>query len=399
MTTSKKEIIVSQNATREQLEHIYDILADVFSVGRAFFQERLDFDSSYDANTTWFATVDGTVASSVQIFPLHIRVGKSTLKIGAMGSVGTNPNFRGMGLAHQILNAQVEWMKSEDYDLSLLLASIHPFYEKVGWKLIPEKAYSISRPTAVPNYTSLDIIPFDPAYLDDLRSIYEQFNNERTYTVVRDEAYWQDLIKWPLWKDNDCLFIRKNNRIVAYGIMEKSDKDSIFIHEFAYLPEAEEDAVDLFLALCQRRPEAEQIFSMLPEDHRLTSYFKEQTATEHIINLAMWKKINFTSTFSKLQPELEARLQRNEHTGKQILQLDLYSGDEHIYLDYKQQQLTISTVCGHDVTYTPIVVDEYKLISYIIWGYDEANDEKEASLILQALFPKQHATFYISDRF
>ncbi|MCR8657211.1 GNAT family N-acetyltransferase [Paenibacillus endoradicis] len=398
MTTFKQEIIVSQSPTREQLERIYDILGDVFSVGRAFFQERMDFDSSYDAKTTWFATVDDTIASSVQVFPLHIRVGKSSLKIGAMGSVGTNPNFRGMGLAHQILNAQTDWMKNEDYDLSLLLAIIHPFYEKVGWKVIPEKAYSISRPTTVPSNASLDIIPFDPAYLDDLRAIYEQFNNERTYTVIRDESYWQDLIKWPLWKNNDCLLVRKENRIVAYGIIEKSDKDSIFIHEFAYLKESEDNAVDLFLALCQRRPHAKQIFSMLAEDHRITAYFKEQGATEQMIDIAMWKKINFTSTFSKLQPELEARLQRNEHTAAQELHLDLYSGDEHIYLDYKLHQLTISQENVPNTTYIPLVVDELQLIKYIIWGYDEATNGAE-SRILQALFPKQNATFYFSDRF
>jgi len=399
MTTFKNEIIVSNSPTREQIEHIYDILGDVFSVGRAFFQERMDFDSSYDANTTWFATVDGTVASIVQIFPLHIRVGKSSLKIGAMGSVGTNPNFRGMGLAHQILNAQTDWMKNEDYDLSMLLASIHPFYEKVGWKLITEKAYSISRPTISPSNDRLEIIPFEPAYLDDLRAIYEQFNNNRTYTVIRDKSYWQDLIKWPLWKNNDCLLVRKDNRIVAYGIMEKSDKDSIFIHEFAYLKDAEEDAVDLFLALCQRRPHAEQIFSMLSEDHRITSYFKEHAATEHKIDIAMWKKINFTSTFNKLKPELEARLQRNEHTTSQELHLDIYSGDEHIYLDYKHEQLTVSQASLPDITYTPLVVDELQLIKYIIWGYDEATDGSEYSSILQALFPQQNATFYFSDRF
>ncbi|URN92460.1 MAG: GNAT family N-acetyltransferase [Candidatus Pristimantibacillus lignocellulolyticus] len=399
MTTSKKEIFVSNSPTREQIEHIYDILGDVFSVGRAFFQERMDFDSSYDTKTTWFATVDGTIASVVQIFPLHIRVGKSSLKIGAMGSVGTNPNFRGMGLAHQILNAQTEWMKNEDYDLSLLLASIHPFYEKVGWKLITEKAYSIPRPTIAPSNGSLDIIPFEPAYLDDLRAIYEQFNSERTYTVIRDESYWHDLIKWPLWKDNDCLLIRKDNRIVAYGIMEKSDKNNIFIHEFAYLKEAEEDAVDLFLALCERRPHAEQIFSMLSEDHRITTYFKEQAATEHKIDIAMWKKINFTSTFNKLQPELEARLQHSEQTALQELHLDLCSGDEHLFLDYKHEQLTISQASLPNTTYMSLVVDEIQLIKYIIWGYDEANDNSDSFSILQALFPKQNATFYFSDRF
>ncbi|HBS47063.1 MAG TPA: hypothetical protein DEA91_26070 [Paenibacillus sp.] len=74
--TTTPNIIVMNHPTREQLEKIYDILDECFSVGRAFFQERLDLDTTYDPDTTWFAMVDGKIASNVQIFPFHIRVGQ-----------------------------------------------------------------------------------------------------------------------------------------------------------------------------------------------------------------------------------------------------------------------------------------------------------------------------------
>lgn len=195
--TTTPDILVKNHPTREQLELIYDILDECFPVGRAFFQERLDHDTAYDPDTTWFATVDGKIASNVQIFPLHIRVGRAVLKTGALGSVGTDPNYRGLGLAHQILYAQTNYMKDTDYDISLLLASKHAFYEKAGWRLVPQTAYAIKKPASLKQPTRDEIIPYEARYLDEIRLIHEQFNKNRTYTVVRNESYWNDLMTWP----------------------------------------------------------------------------------------------------------------------------------------------------------------------------------------------------------
>ncbi|SDF74774.1 Acetyltransferase (GNAT) domain-containing protein [Fontibacillus panacisegetis] len=400
--TTTPNIIVMNHPTREQLEKIYDILDECFSVGRAFFQERLDLDTSYDPDTTWFATVDGEIASNVQIFPLSIRVGQAILKTGAMGSVGTDPNYRGMGLAHKILNAQTIYMKRTDYDISLLLASKHAFYEKAGWRLIPETAYAIEKPVSFEQQSSDEIIPFEPRYLDDIRFIYEQFSQNRTYTVVRSETYWNDLLSWPEWKKADCLLLRRNEKIVAYGIIEKKNTEQVFMNELLYLNEAEDGVEAMFHALCQLRPNAKQILAMLPEDHKLYSYYQEHQAQSMQINMAMWKMINLSSTFHKLQPELEDRLSRSNIIANQDLHIALQCNEDCIYLDYKHKQLSVSDASNHENVYTSIVVDERDLMTYIMFGYNEAGaakDSAEHANILQALFPKQQAVFYLTDKF
>lgn len=402
MTTAPdKNIIVTNQPTREQLEKIYDILDECFSVGRVFFQERLDLDSTYDPETTWFAMVDGEIAANVQIFPLSIKVGQAILKIGAMGSVGTAPNYRGMGLTHKILHAQTDYMKETNYDISLLLASKHGFYEKVGWRLIPETAYAIEKQASFEQQSSCDIIPFEPRYLDDIRFIYEQFNQNRTYTVVRNESYWDDLISWPEWKKADCLLLRRNKKIVAYGIIEKKDTEQVFINEFMYLNEAVDGVEHLFHALCQLRPSAKQILAMLPEDHKLYSFYQQHQAQSIPINQAMWKMINLHSTFQKLRPELEHRLNTNNLMADQELYIALQCGEDHIYLDYKQKRLSVSDV-SHAESYVEVEVDERNLITYLMFGYNaagRAKDSAEQANILQALFPKQQAVFYLTDKF
>ncbi|MNN10051.1 hypothetical protein D3C81_1229620 [compost metagenome] len=399
--TTTPNIIVMNHPTREQLEKIYDVLDACFSVGRTFFQERLDLDTTYDPDTTWFVTVDGEIASNVQIFPLSIRVGQAILKTGAMGSVGTDPNYRGMGLAHKILHAQTTYMKETDYDISLLLASKHAFYEKAGWRLIPETAYAIEKPASFEQLSSDEIIPFEPRYLDDIRFIYEQFSQNRTYTVVRNETYWNDLMSWPEWKKADCLLLRRNEKIVAYGIIEKKDTEQVFLNELLYLKEAEDGVEALFHALCQLRPNAKQILAMLPEDHKLYSYYQEHQAQSIQINMAMWKMINLSSTFHKLQPEFEDRLNRSNFADQE-LHITLQCKEECVYLDYKQKQLSIADTSNPANAYTSVVVDERDLMSYIMFGDNEADtvkDRAEHANILQALFPKQQAVFYLTDKF
>ncbi|MDA8206843.1 MAG: GNAT family N-acetyltransferase, partial [Thermaerobacter sp.] len=82
-------IEVRQIVNRTELEQCYDIWGSVFPEERAFFQERLDYDRSYQLETTWIAAVDGVIASAMQIFPYVARYGIAQLRVGGIGSVAT----------------------------------------------------------------------------------------------------------------------------------------------------------------------------------------------------------------------------------------------------------------------------------------------------------------------
>ncbi|MNJ65700.1 hypothetical protein D3C77_617300 [compost metagenome] len=140
---------------------------------------------------------------------------------------------------------------------------------------------------------------------------------------------------------------------------------------------------------------------MLPEDHKLYSYYQQQQAQSMQINMAMWKMINLSSTFHKLRPELEERLNGNDLMAEKELHISLQCNADVVYLDYKQKQLSISNANHNAQVYTPLEVDERKLMTYIMFGHEEdaAKDGAEHADILQALFPKQQAVFYLTDKF
>ena len=170
------------------------------------------------------------------------------------------------------------------------------------------------------------------------------------------------------------------------------------------MPEAEEDVIELFHTLCELRPDAKYITAKLTEDHRLTDYFKLHNAELIPLNITMWKMINLVSIFQKLQPELEARLQKSKALSNKTLHITLHCADEHIHLKYEEQQLTIDSTDNDETDpltarHQVITVDEHQLISYILYGYNDAAYSGMTHKLLQTLFPRQQAIFYATDKF
>lgn len=461
MSTPQSNITVSNHASREQLERIFDILGNVFSVGRAFFQERLDNEPTYDPANTWFATVDGVIASTVQIFPMPLRAGQAVLKVGGMGSVGTDENYQGKGLASRILSAQTAWMEQQGYHLSMLLASRHSFYSRSGWQLLPEtmlvlnnSAYQASNDTASTQASAdtgseklahmqtqaplqanaaegCSITPFSLEHIEEMSKLYDRFNANRTGSYVRNKTYWNSLVKWPTWKEAECLLLWQQNKLIAYGIIAHTSNKQAILREFIYDPQHEADVMPLFAALCELRKDAKQILAKLPGDHMLFPHFKEQGSGSIELNVAMWKIIDGAGLFDVMHEELQNRLQSNQALSEQSFELGLQTEKLSIHFSYadKQLQITVSadesqtsmessssTDTDTDASLNGITVDtsEITLIKWLLYGYQaddgkavaasdragfdaESDLEEKAGAILQALFPEQPYAFYITD--
>lgn len=420
-------LAIVNSPSTDQREHIFQLLDQLFPVGRAYFEQRLLHDSSYHPATTWFAADNDTVAATAQIFPLHIRIGKAVIKVGGIGSVGTAIHYRGQGLAHKILLAQAAWMKEQNYDLSLLRAVEHRFYEKIGWQLIPEACYYLAAPASMqvqPQYALYEIIPFEPCYLDQLKLIYKQFNQLRTGTVVRDDAYWHDLMSFPVWLQSQCLLLRQNGSIIAYGIIEQRADSSTLLHELNYLPEAENEAgeagiVQLLHALCQLYPDQSHILANLPQDHKLAPYLLQQGAELHEQRVSMWRLLNCDKLLRKLLPELEDRLQQSSFAQQSLyVQLHIehqpHDADMLLHLIYNEGRLAL-TVENSEAMKTEAETCNYEsgsiykikmaavdLIASLLDGYKPAQVTEttgDSQKLLRALFPPQQAVFYWTDKF
>jgi len=442
MSSSNSVIEIKNHPSSEQLEQILDILGSGFSVGRAFFQERIQHDPTFTPANTWYATVDQVIASSVQIFPMRLRLGQDVLRVAGMGSVCTHTDYQGKGLATRILNSQSIWMRQKGYHLSMLLASKHSFYMRSGWNLLPEVMYKLNNleycndhETSVSKlalHSAIDaatrdkllqpvidvdgysITQFSPAHLKQMSQLYDAFNSNRTGSYVRDETYWTSLVEWPTWREAECLLLWQQDTLIAYGIIAHTRDDGAILREFIYNPHDEADIMPLFTALCKLRSDARYITAKLPYDHRLLQVFQKNGASSHLMNVAMWKILNCEALFADIQSQLQERLLSDDKLKQMSMQLNIKTEHDEISFILNQCRLHINvntedydtSLNENGVTLT---ISEINLIKWLLYGYDstdeksvtgeihEASQREAVETVLSTLFPEQPYAFYITD--
>ena len=398
---STQQTVVRSILNRTELEAVYDILGNAFDVGRDFFQIRLDQDSAYDMSTTWVATQQNTITSTVQLFPIISRVDHAVVKIGGLGSVATVPEYQGQGQCRQILHNLTQWMEQEEYDLSLLYAVITPFYEKHGWNVVPEPLYKLNTTSVTASKdTHIEIIPFNSSYCDAISDIYKQFNDSRTYTAIRSAAVWKDQLHWPRWKAAASLLAMRDGIVVAYGLISETKADGIaHLEELCYLEGEERSVIPLFHALVQQRPDATSVQANLPDDHTLVEAFIKWDAEKNTMDYAMWKVIRFHPLLAKLTSTFQKRLNNSPQYAQESLQLCLECAGQKAYLHYLNEDVSVESNARTGLEYTAIMLNQEEFITLLFQGYDDSSKEASLNHVLEVLFPKQNSVFYNTDKF
>lgn len=409
---ANKSIEIRPIQSKDELEAVYEILDQCFPVGKAYFQSRNDHNTSYRYETTWVAIVDGVIASTIQVFPYPCRIGNTTVRVGGIGSVATLPEYRGRGLCQQILECLTDWMKQQQYDLSLLFAVITPFYEKYGWNIVPEANYELNIkkiPENLPSRSEYKIIPFDQTqHLLEAAEIYHQFNHNRTLTCERSLTYWQDMLKWQGWKSSIWRVAIKDRKVVAYGRMSKESSDGhMHLEELCYSPGEEASVVPLFQALSKVSASVQWIQAKLLPDHVLFANFQQWGAERKDFPYAMWKIIQLPETLKKLQPVLEQRLQQHAISD---FRLAVACREQSALIVFDRNQLSISSEYDSHQE-TTAVIQQADWVQCMLHGFHlslpiqlrpgsaQQLTKKEIDSIFTALFPVQQSIFYLSDKF
>jgi predicted acetyltransferase len=78
--------------------------------------------------------VNGRVISNVSIYQANVQWGDAILKIGGIGGVATDPDYRKHGYAGTILEHCLAYMEDEGCDLSILWTGIPDYYRRWGWE-------------------------------------------------------------------------------------------------------------------------------------------------------------------------------------------------------------------------------------------------------------------------
>jgi hypothetical protein len=264
-----------------------------------------------DLNNTRACFVGGKAASVVQIFDRPMRIGNCVVRMGAVGSVGTDPSQRRAGYSSGVLQNSVRYMQMSGYDLSILSTGIHSHYARAGWVLHPTYSMDVTLPTTLGEVpTDVTIEQCEPNRdLPALQAIYNQFNASRTGTFFKNTEYWINRPRWRPYDPSLYWIAKQGGTTVAYLQTERWE-----VGEFGYLPDANRTMIALFCHFfrCAKAEGVQEINAPTPSESRKVFEMMGCSVRGRERSNIMVLITNFESLLRKIKPLLEARLRDSD---------------------------------------------------------------------------------------
>ena len=357
-------------AKESEFDEIIDLLCTVFiEKCRPRYTSQIYSDSSYQLHQSRVCIVDGKIVSHIRVSDRAIHIGRSVVKLGGIGMVGTLPEYRRLGYATAVMQDAIAYMEEQGYDLSLLFTSIQPFYMQFGWAPFPQTTFVLElhdtsfavsssicsgglSPANGLSPAKLSPVPsswisrqFDPKRdLTQIIQIYDEplaevvgerseHNKQRSGTIVRSEQHWRDGYSHQVGI-LPSLVVEKDGIIGAYANLGfgTTYPDSNVADAFlaTYYPNVREVGYrsqypDSLLALCHAilrkayEKDVASISGRLPRHHPLTELLSEESGSTLSFSITeglMYRVISLHSLFQKMIPEFEARLENSAMTEK-----------------------------------------------------------------------------------
>lgn len=209
-------------------EHCSGVFSNVgHKVDKAYFLCHYLDDPWRDIDGIFVAEDGGGIVSSVRLFRRSVWLLGAEVPMGGIGEVSTKPEYRGMGLAGELLNMALDRMRRDGMAVSLLFSMHHDFYRRFGWEVLPKR---LSRfPAAL-------ALPCEGRALrkDDFPKLMaiEAASAKTDWTVVRSEEYWKSWMSSALTHGAVAV---EGGFIVAWLAYDLGD-DEWHVTEFRALP-------------------------------------------------------------------------------------------------------------------------------------------------------------------
>ena len=361
----------------------------------------VEHDPWFDLNNTRACFVDGKAASVVQIFERPMCIGSCVVRMGGVGSVGTDPSHRRAGYSSEVLRDSVRYMQAAGYDLSILGTGIQSHYARAGWVMHPTYSMELTLPPTlgeVPPEVTIESCEPDRD-MPVLRAIFDQFNANRTGTFVKNTEYWANRPRWRPYDPSLYWIAKQGGTTVAYLLAEQWE-----VGEFGHLPEAEEAMTALFCHFFQRAKMegVQQIGAPTPSVSRKIFEAMGCSIRRRESNGIMVLVTNFESLLTKIKPLLEARLRDSDFSAWTGAIRICYEADERTLI-IRDGEINIA----HDSESPEIdlLVSQTQLLKLLFGNMSAEQIAFSNGLmineidLLDALFPTGELFMWRTDRF
>ena len=361
----------------------------------------VEYDPWFDLGNTRACFVDGKAASVVQIFDRPMRIGNCAVRMGGVGSVGTDPPHRRAGYSSEVLRDSVQYMQTAGYDLSILGTGIQSHYAKAGWVMHPTYSMELTLPATlgeVPPDVTIEQCEPDRD-LPALRAIYDRFNASRTGTFVKNAEYWVNRPRWRPYDPSLYWIAKQGGTTVAYLLADQWE-----LGEFGHLPDAEEAMIALFYHFFQhaKAEGVQQIGAPAPSMSRKIFEAMGCSIRGSESNGIMVLITNFESLLTKIKPLLEARLRDSDFSTWTGAIRIRYEGDERT-LSIRGGEISIAK--NSKSPEIDLLVSQTQLLKLLFGNMSAEQAVFSNGLtindigLLDALFPAGELFMWRTDRF
>ena len=361
----------------------------------------VEYDPWFDFNNTRACFVDGKAASVVQIFERPMRIGNCVVRMGGVGSVGTDPPHLRAGYSSRVLRDSVRYMQTAGYDLSILGTGIQSHYARAGWVMHPTYSMELTLPATLGEVSpDVTIEQCEPDRdLPALQAIFDQFNANRTGTLVKNTEYWVNRPKWRRYDPSLYWVAKQGGTTVAYLLADKWE-----VGEFGYLPDAEEAMIALFCHFFRRAKaeDVQEIGAPAPSQSRKLFEAMGCSVRRGESNNAMFLITNLGSLLTKIKPLLEARLKDSDFSAWRGAIRIRYEADEQTLIIRDGEISIARNSASSEIDF---LVSQTQLLKLLFGNMSAEQVVFSNGLqireigILDALFPAGELFMWRTDRF
>jgi predicted N-acetyltransferase YhbS len=248
-------------------DEVLDLLARWYD-DREFFARYAHNDPKFRDDLCLVARHNGRIVATVQIFDRRVSLAGHSVALGGIGSVYTDDQSRGRGIASELMRLAVATMKRESFEVSLLFAERTDFYARFGWQSVTRQFTAIVGTDAIAPLGDWRLGSFDPDRdLYDVAGIHREYSGQFDAAAIRDDPCWRGNLRYAGNPNEHFIIARAGSEIVAYARAMRFHGFPM-VMEYGYRAPAIEAMVALFAhlgAAAARKPPSVELAAQAGE--------------------------------------------------------------------------------------------------------------------------------------
>jgi predicted acetyltransferase len=252
-----RSIIQIRAAETKEFSKVHALLGRAFeNVPPSFFRRRALTDPAFKSEQVRIAFLNGRMASTCRVVFRRIRVfDDESVLCGGIADVGTDPEFRGRGLAAQCIEDALRFAASKGAPISMLFARIQPFYARLGFFSVPMLDLRLNPRLGLPGRQAAEQVRCRNAKLSrdvgDLSKMHLQYRRDRTGSVKRNRTYWEKQMRFPN-VDRDFFWTGVRGKKTVCYARGVPAREGLLVQEFGMARDRESELFSLLNLMAEQ---------------------------------------------------------------------------------------------------------------------------------------------------